>query len=164
MAEKKEQLRLTKIRWKLLRQRIGKNIIDSIQKINPKNEGVEKKLGFYKPCGLTPEGMCLNILNSYIPNSSYYLDSYLINMSDGFPTFESSKFVYKGENAILDTAKAVTNIKKKGVKVLSYFIETETNNIKLSELIKDFRIMYGKSASFIDPKNIYQIYLNHNTK
>jgi len=43
MAEKKEQLRLTKIRWKLLRQRIGKNIIDSIQKINPKNEGVEKK-------------------------------------------------------------------------------------------------------------------------
>ncbi len=116
-----------------------------------------KKLGFYKPCGLTPEGMCLNILNSYIPNSSYYLDSYLINMSDGFPTFESSKFVYKGENAILDTAKAVTNIKKKGVKVLSYFIETETNNIKLSELIKDFRIMYGKSASFIDPKNIYQI-------
>ncbi len=116
-----------------------------------------KKLGFCKPHGLTPEGMCLNVLNNYIPNSSYYLDSYLINMSDGFPTFESSKFIYKGKNAILDTAKAVTNIKKKGVKVLSYFIETETNNIKLGELIKDFRIMYGKSASFIDPKNVYQI-------
>jgi nitric oxide reductase activation protein len=78
-------------------------------------------------------------------------------MSDGFPTFESSGFIYKGKSAILDTTKAVNNIKKKGVKVLSYFIETETNNIKLGELIKDFRIMYGKSASFIDSKNVYQI-------
>ena len=43
MAEKKEQLRLTKSRWKLLRQRIGKNIIDSIQKINLRNADVEKK-------------------------------------------------------------------------------------------------------------------------
>tara|TARA_R110000823_G_scaffold94987_8_gene207517 strand:- start:221 stop:535 length:315 start_codon:yes stop_codon:yes gene_type:complete len=43
MEEKKEQLKLTKSRWKLLRQRIGKNIIDSIQKINPRSEDVEKK-------------------------------------------------------------------------------------------------------------------------
>jgi len=43
MAEKKEQLRLTKSRWKLLRQRIGENIINSIQKINLRNEDVEKK-------------------------------------------------------------------------------------------------------------------------
>ena len=47
-----------------------------------------KRLGHYKTKGLTPEGMCLNALNEYIPNSSYYLDSYLINMSDGYPTFE----------------------------------------------------------------------------
>jgi len=38
MAEKKEQLRLTKSRWKLLRERIGRNIINSFQKINLKNE------------------------------------------------------------------------------------------------------------------------------
>jgi len=43
MAEKKEQLKLTKSRWKLLRQRIGENIINSIQKINLRNEDVEKK-------------------------------------------------------------------------------------------------------------------------
>jgi len=43
MAEKKEQLRLTKSRWKLLRERIGKNIINSFQKINLRNEAVERK-------------------------------------------------------------------------------------------------------------------------
>ena len=44
MEEKKEQLRLTKSRWKLLREHIGKNIINSIQKINLRNEAVERKL------------------------------------------------------------------------------------------------------------------------
>ena len=116
-----------------------------------------KKLAYYKVSGLTPEGMCLNALNQYIPSSSYYLDSYLINMSDGFPTFESSGFVYKGKSAILDTTKAVNNIKKKGVKILSYFIETDVTSIKLNELIGSFRTMYGKSATFINPKNIHQV-------
>ena len=116
-----------------------------------------KKLAYFKVSGLTPEGMCLNALNQYIPSSSYYLDSYLINMSDGFPTFESSGFIYKGKSAILDTAKAVSNIKKKGVKVLSYFIETDVTSIKLNELVESFRTMYGKSATFINPKNVYQV-------
>ena len=44
MEEKKEQLRLTKSRWKLLKDRIGKNIINSFQKINLRNEAVERKL------------------------------------------------------------------------------------------------------------------------
>jgi len=43
MEEKKEQLRLTKSRWKLLKERIGKNIINTFQKINLRNEAVEKK-------------------------------------------------------------------------------------------------------------------------
>ena len=116
-----------------------------------------KKLGHFIAKGLTPEGMCLNALNDYIPKSSYYLDSYLINMSDGFPTFESSAFKYKGKSAILDTTKAVNNIKRKGVKILSYFIESPSSYIKSAELVKDFRTMYGKSATFFDPKNVTQV-------
>ena len=116
-----------------------------------------KKLGNFIARGLTPEGMCLNVLNNYIPKSSYYLDSYLINMSDGFPTFESSAFKYKGKSAILDTTKAVNNIKKKGVKILSYFIESSSSYTKRTELVNDFRTMYGKSATFIDPKNVNQV-------
>ena len=61
MAEKKEQLRLTKSRWKLLRQRIGKNIIDSIQRINLRNEGVEKK--FRTLFGMTTEEQIEDILS-----------------------------------------------------------------------------------------------------
>ena len=117
-----------------------------------------RRLGHYKTKGLTPEGMCLNALNEYIPNSSYYLDSYLINMSDGYPTFEKyGKFTYKGEEAILDTAKAVKNIKKKGVKILSYFIQSSTTKTKEEELMENFQIMYGKEASFIDPKNMHEV-------
>jgi hypothetical protein len=118
-----------------------------------------KRLAYYKCNGLTPEGMCLNALNEYIPNSSYYLDSYLINMSDGYPTFEmwSKNLNYRGEEAILDTAKAVKNIKKKGVKILSYFIQSSTTKVKEKELNENFQIMYGKEASFIDPKNVNEI-------
>ena len=42
MEEKKEQLKLTKSRWKLLREHIGKNIIGSFQKTSQKNEEEEE--------------------------------------------------------------------------------------------------------------------------
>ena len=44
MEEKREQLKLTRSRWKILKERIGKNIINSFQKINLRNEAVERKL------------------------------------------------------------------------------------------------------------------------
>ncbi len=116
-----------------------------------------KRLVYYKVSGLTPEGMCLNALNEYIPNSSYYLDSYLINMSDGYPTFESSQFEYKNKEAILDTSIAVKNIKKKNIKILSYFIQSSTTSTKDKELVNNFKIMYGKEASFINSKNINEV-------
>ena len=116
-----------------------------------------KRLAYYKCNGLTPEGMCLNALNGYIPNSSYYLDSYLINMSDGYPTFEKSGLNYRGDDAILDTSEAVSKIKKKGVKILSYFIQSSTTPHKSKELNENFQIMYGREASFIDPKNVNEV-------
>ena len=44
MEEKKEQLRLTKIRSKIQKKNIGMNIIDSFQKINQKREEEEIEL------------------------------------------------------------------------------------------------------------------------
>ena len=44
MAEKKEQLKLTKARLKALNERIGKNIINSFQKKNLRNEAVGRNL------------------------------------------------------------------------------------------------------------------------
>ena len=106
-----------------------------------------KKLKYYRESGLTPEGICLETLN--IPNSSYYLDSYLINMSDGMPTFLD----YKGEKAISDTARVIKNIKKGGVSILSYFIQDEYNK----KASNNFKQMYGKDASFININNINEI-------
>jgi len=106
-----------------------------------------KKLKYYRESGLTPEGICLEALN--ISNSSYYLDSYLINMSDGMPTFLD----YKGEKAILDTARVIKNIKKGGVNILSYFIQDEYNE----NASNNFKQMYGKNASFININNINEI-------
>ena len=106
-----------------------------------------KKLKYYRESGLTPEGICLDALN--IPNSSYYLDSYLINMSDGMPTF----LEYKGEKAISDTARVIKNIKKGGVNILSYFIQ----DVYDEKASNNFKQMYGKDASFIDINNINEI-------
>jgi hypothetical protein len=106
-----------------------------------------KKLKYYRESGLTPEGICLETLN--IPNSSYYLDSYLINMSDGMPTFLD----YKDEEAISDTARVIKNIKKGGVSILSYFIQDEHNE----KASNNFKQMYGKDASFININNINEI-------
>ena len=44
MEEKREQLRLTKIRSKLQKNYIGMNITDFFQKISLRNEAVERKL------------------------------------------------------------------------------------------------------------------------
>ena len=44
MEEKKEQLRLTKIRSKLQKNYIGMNIIDSFQKINQKSAEDEEQI------------------------------------------------------------------------------------------------------------------------
>jgi len=44
MEEKKEQLKLTKSRWKLLREHIGRNIINSFQKTNQKSEEEEEQI------------------------------------------------------------------------------------------------------------------------
>ena len=107
-----------------------------------------KKLKYYRESGLTPEGICLEALN--IPNSSYYLDSYFINMSDGMPIYND----YKGEAAILDTARVIKNIKKGGVSILSYFIQSEHNNYDTEN---NFKKMYGKDASFININNINEI-------
>ena len=106
-----------------------------------------KKLKYYRAAGLTPEGICLEALN--IPNSSYYLDSYLINMSDGMPTFSD----YNGEEAISDTARVIKNIKKGGVSILSYFIQ-DVYDEKASD---NFKQMYGKDSSFINIDNINEI-------
>jgi len=110
------------------------------------------KLSNFNVDGLTPEGICLEALNDYIEPSSYYLDSYLINMSDGWPTFISKKGKYQGEEAVKDTARVINLIRKKRVNIMSYFIQNRTR--KKDEARGQFQLMYGRNAKFVDVDNI----------
>ena len=112
------------------------------------------KLINFKADGLTPEGICLEALNSFIEPSSYYLDSYLINMSDGMPTFTSKTGdEYKGEKAVKDTARVINLISKKRVNIMSYFIQGKYDDYT-KEAENKFKLMYGKNAKFVDVDNI----------
>ena len=112
------------------------------------------KLINFKADGLTPEGICLEALNNFIEPSSYYLDSYLINMSDGMPTFTSrTGDEYKGEKAVKDTARVINLISKKRVNIMSYFIQGKYNSYS-KEAENKFKLMYGKNAKFVDVNNI----------
>ena len=112
------------------------------------------KLINFKADGLTPEGICLEALNNFIEPSSYYLDSYLINMSDGMPTFTSKTGdEYKGEKAVKDTARVINLISKKRVNIMSYFIQGKYNSYS-KEAENKFKLMYGKNAKFVDVNNI----------
>ena len=116
-----------------------------------------RKITNYRLTGSTPEGLCLDALNKFIPQSSYYLDSYLINMSDGMPNFRAKNgSEYVREEAYAHTAGVVNKVKKKNVKLLSYFISKNKNKYK-TEASECFKQMYGRNSRFVDVDNINQI-------
>jgi len=116
-----------------------------------------RRMTYYRLLGSTPEGLCLDALNKFIPTSSYYLDSYLINMSDGMPNYKAPNGTeYIREEAYTHTARVVNKIKKKNVKLLSYFI-SKNKNIYKNDTSECFKQMYGRDSRFIDVDNINQI-------
>jgi hypothetical protein len=111
-----------------------------------------KRLTYYRLLGATPEGLCLDALNKYMDASSYYLDSYLINMSDGMPNYEK----YLQEPAYKHTSKIVNKIKRKNINLLSYFISDGKGYFQ-KNTSKYFKEMYGRDAKFIDVNDINQV-------
>ena len=109
------------------------------------------------PEGATPEGLCFEVIEKNLPTPNYYTDVYLLNISDGMPTLFTVD--YKGDDGIQHTKKVIDKIRKNGVKVLSYFMETSSAYLGMHDidLEKDFIKMYGKDAKFIDTDNVYSI-------
>ena len=71
-----------------------------------------------------------------------------INFSDGMPYAEPKGYNYYGEQAIKHTRQQVEGMRKKGIKVLSYFIGGGGYGKD------DFTRMYGRSAETIDVTNL----------
>ena len=73
-------------------------------------------------------------------------------MSDGEPMYQ----YYHGTAAAEHTRSQVNAIRQSGSKVLSYFIG-ENKSFTGRRPHEDFKIMYGKDASFIDVTSIPSI-------
>ena len=106
------------------------------------------------PGGTTPEGLCFEaILNEIVPTVRDR-DSYFLNFSDGMPMFSGDSLYYYDKTAETHTKKMVDEIRKKGVKVLSYFIGDEYGRDRNMEA---FKTMYGKDASFINVTSVMEV-------
>ena len=115
---------------------------------------VLRHFGWLSPGGTTPEGLCFEaILNEIIPTVRDR-DSYFLNFSDGMPMFSNDTVSYHNTSAIDHTKKMVEEIRKKGVKVLSYFIG---GNYDRDRSMKDFKTMYGRDASFINVTSVMEV-------
>lgn len=104
-----------------------------------------------KTSGMTPEGICLDLID--LPSPNYFTEVYLLNISDGLPNINNMK--YNFGTAINHTKKVVSSYKKGGIGVLSYFIHDTWDKGQKGE--DSFKKMYGKTAKFIDVENTSQV-------
>ena len=138
------------------------------------------------PSSMTPEGLCFEgmLKKGWFKASSNEMDSYFLNISDGAP----GMLGYAGRAAVQHTAQIVNRMKAElDIKVLSFFIEStgsryedrdkvKTAQEKLQQYQKlvetfngsssgaDFKRMYGRDASVVDPESALMIARELNKK
>ena len=115
---------------------------------------IEMHFGWIHPGGTTPEGLCFEAIMNEIVPTVRDRDSYFLNLSDGMPMFSNSELYYHDTEALNHTKKMVDEIRKKGVKILSYYVGDEYDR---SRSMEDFKTMYGKDASFINVTNVMEV-------
>ena len=125
-------------------------------------DSIKKVITHFKrlsPSNTTPEGLAFEAILDSLPPKKFGEDRYFLNFSDGQPCFSGDRkdpIEYIGEPAVEHTRTQVTEIRSRGYKILSYFIEP--GGKELSEpLKKDFKKMYGKDASFVDVDNVIKV-------
>lgn len=125
---------------------------------------------YLKPEGYTPEGLAfeaiMSLFEGITPDEE---DRYFLNLSDGEPYYHLTMpeigvhISYVDEVGIAHTKTQVNKIRRKGVKILSYFIKSDeaAGNISLlspifkapatytDKLRENFHKMYGRDAKFI---------------
>ena len=93
--------------------------------------------------GSTPEGLCFEAIHQNMLRDANGKDAYFINLSDGMPSFYASRVgAYEGNLAVEHTKLQINKLRKAGIKVLSYYISTCSDQRTLQK----FRTMYGKDA------------------
>ena len=113
---------------------------------------IKKFWGDLKTSGTTPEGLCFEAISQQIINTAAGRDAYFLNYSDGMPYFSGSKMDYSGYSALNHTRDQVTNLRKNGINILSFYIENSEWGRDRTQ--RDFKKMYGQDASMIDPTKV----------
>ncbi len=108
--------------------------------------------------GSTPEGLCFEAIMNVLREKGEHEDCYFVNFSDGEPAFSYNSgngymCYYGSENGSIHTRKQVSEIRKKGYRVLSYFIDYRKTLVEN----KAFKVMYGQDARFIDVTNVISV-------
>ena len=94
------------------------------------------------------------------------VDVYFVNISDGQPYFctkGASGFDYSGDSAVQHTKRQVDALRKKGIRVASYYVEEE-NGWYRETTQRMFKRMYGQDAQFINVGNVHEIAKTMNRK
>lgn len=113
--------------------------------------------------GCTPEGLCYDTILQDIIKVGKGVDSYFVNMSDGYPgcTYRNKYGTarsYGGDSAIEHTGNVVKKIIKNGVHVISYLIGGYEDSLE------KFKKMYGKDSHSINANDITSIAKTLNDK
>ena len=117
-----------------------------------------------RTCGGTPEGICYDfIYKDMVNHMNPQTDVYLLNVSDGMPTWD----YWEGQDGIEYTRNMVNKIKRAGIGILSYFVEDKRSALSGSNMVsykgkwnmaRDiFKYMYGKDACYININDINQV-------
>jgi len=119
-----------------------------------KFEKVKRLFPALQANGTTPEGLCYQAVMKHFVESNKDMDSYLLNICDGEPSFSNDQCQYSGQNALLHTKKMVGQIKDMGIKVMSYFVGDSYGYGRSQD---NFKVMYGSDSKFIDVKQVVPI-------
>ena len=123
---------------------------------------IKKYWSYLKASGTTPEGLCFEALSKQVIKDSNGRDAYFLNYSDGMPYFGSGNLYYSGNTALRHTRDEVSKFRKQGINVLSFFISDPDWRREGTQ--SDFRKMYGKDASMIDPTKMMPLAKELNKK
>jgi len=123
---------------------------------------IKKYWPYLKASGTTPEGLCFEALSKQVIKDSNGRDAYFLNYSDGMPYFGTGDLYYSGSTALKHTRDEVAKFRKQGINVLSFFISDPEWTREGTQ--SDFRKMYGKDASMIDPTKMMPLAKELNKK
>jgi cobalamin biosynthesis protein CobT len=111
--------------------------------------------------GTTPEGLCFEALSKQIIKDASGRDSFFLNYSDGMPYYSDNSIYYSGHTGISHTKNEVEKMRTAGIEILSFFI---TEGYDRSTTKDDFKKMYGKDATMINPTKVIELAKELNKK